>query len=89
MANTQTIKWTGEDHLPWTAVVGIDNNQPCIIELSYETNGEKKVLAEKIHPQYKISIYLWLRWVLQWASSSFRHAGSLIMARGLQRPWIQ
>ncbi|MBR2668642.1 MAG: hypothetical protein IKE36_02455 [Solobacterium sp.] len=54
MANTQTIKWTGEDHLPWTAVVGIDNNQPCIIELSYETNGEKKVLAEKIHPQYKI-----------------------------------
>ena len=50
----KVITWKGEDGLKWTAVVGIDNEQPCIFELSYETNGEKRVLAEKLHPQFKI-----------------------------------
>ncbi len=50
----KVITWKGEDGLKWTAVLGIDGTKPCIFELCYETNGETKVLAEKLHPQFKV-----------------------------------
>ncbi len=48
------ISWTGEDSLRWSAVLGIDERKPCIFEISYETNGEKRLLASNLHPQFKV-----------------------------------
>ena len=53
MANS-VVNWTGEDGLKWSAVLGIDDRKPCIIELSYETDGQKRILAQMLHPQFKV-----------------------------------
>ena len=50
----EIIRWTGEDGLKWSAVLGIDGGRPCIFSLCYETDGKAVTLAEGLHPQFKV-----------------------------------
>ena len=52
--NRQTVKWTGEDSLTWSAQLGIDNGVPCIFDLGYESDGRYYQLASNLHPQFKV-----------------------------------
>lgn len=52
--NTLKIQWTGEDGFHWTAVMGIKDASPCIVELGYERSGFYSTLAKDLIPQFKV-----------------------------------